>query len=340
MKRMADLRSDTVTRPTKPMLEAMFHAVVGDDVFGDDPTVQALEEKAATMFRMEAAVFCPSGTMTNQLAIKAHTRPGDEVICDATAHIYLFEGGGLGLNSGCSVRTLNGDHGRFTAADVEANINDPHNVHLPLTRLVSVENTSNKGGGSCWDFGELVKIAEVCRKHGLSYHLDGARLFNALCETGESPAQYGALFDSISICLSKGLGAPVGSLLLGKRDFIATSRRYRKAFGGAMRQSGYLAAAGIYALDHHIGRLREDHRRAKELGEIFRKSPFVSSVMPVETNIVIFEIAPEYNANDILKKLEEQNIQLAAFGPSTLRTVTHLDFDDEGVEWVKKGVRF
>lgn len=340
MKKLFDLRSDTVTRPTKPMLEAMFNAVVGDDVFGDDPTVRALEEKAATMFRMEAAVFCPSGTMTNQMAIKTHTKPGDEVICDATAHIYLFEGGGMGLNSGCSVRTLNGKRGRFTAADVEANINDPKNIHLPYTRLVSVENTSNKGGGSCWDFGELVKIAEVCRKHGLGYHLDGARLFNALCETGESPAQYGALFDSISICLSKGLGAPVGSLLLGKHDFIAAARRYRKAFGGAMRQSGYLAAAGIYALDHHVERLRDDHRRAKELGEVFLKAPFVSSVMPVETNIVIFDIAPEYSAKDILKKLEAQNILLAAFGPSTLRAVTHLDFDDEGLEWVREGVTF
>lgn len=340
MKKLFDLRSDTVTRPTKPMLEAMFNAVVGDDVFGDDPTVRALEEKAATMFRMEAAVFCPSGTMTNQMAIKTHTKPGDEVICDATAHIYLFEGGGMGLNSGCSVRTLNGNRGRFTAADVEANINDPKNIHLPYTRLVSVENTSNKGGGSCWDFGELVKIAEVCRKHGLGYHLDGARLFNALCETGESPAQYGALFDSISICLSKGLGAPVGSLLLGKHDFIAAARRYRKAFGGAMRQSGYLAAAGIYALDHHVERLRDDHRRAKELGEVFLKAPFVSSVMPVETNIVIFDIAPEYSAKDILKKLEAQNILLAAFGPSTLRAVTHLDFDDEGLEWVREGVMF
>jgi threonine aldolase len=318
------------------MLEAMFNASVGDDVFGDDPTVRALEEKAATMFRMEAAVFCPSGTMTNQIAIKAHTKPGDEVICDATAHIYLFEGGGMGLNSGCSVRTISGNRGRYTAADAEININDPHNIHLPFTRLVSVENTSNKGGGSCWDFGELVKIAEICRNHRLAFHLDGARLFNALCVTGESPAQYGALFDSISICLSKGLGAPVGSLLLGRRDFIAAARRYRKAFGGAMRQSGYLAAAGIYALDHHIERLQEDHRRAKELGDILGKTNFVSHVMPVETNIVIFDIAPEFKAGEILKQLQSHNVHMAAFGPSTLRAVTHLDFDDEDLEHVRK----
>ena len=263
---MIDLRSDTVTRPTPEMLQAMFSASVGDDVLKDDPTVNALEEKIATLFGMEAAIFCPSGTMSNQIAIKVHTRPGDEVICHKLSHVYYYEGGGIAFNSGSSVCLLEGDHGRITAEDVEAHIN-PDDIHRPQTRLISVENTMNKGGGAIYDFNELKKIGDVCKRHGLGYHLDGARLFNALVETKESPKQYGELFDSISICLSKGLGAPVGSLLLGSKAFIKQASRMRKVMGGGMRQSGFLAAAGIYALDNNIERLKEDHLRARLIGE-------------------------------------------------------------------------
>ncbi|HNW75058.1 MAG TPA: GntG family PLP-dependent aldolase, partial [Bacteroidales bacterium] len=248
---MIDLRSDTVTRPTKPMLEAMMAARVGDDVLGDDPTVNALEEKAAAMFGKEAALFCPSGTMTNQIAINVHTRPGDEVICHRFSHVYYYEGGGMMRNSGVSVCLLDGPRGLITAREVEDHINPASDPHRPLTTLVEVENTMNKGGGACYDFGELERISEVCRKQGLKFHLDGARLFNALTAAGGTTDQYGSIVDSVSVCLSKGLGAPVGSLLFGDRPFIKQGRRVRKAFGGGMRQAGYLAAAGIYAMDHN-----------------------------------------------------------------------------------------
>ena len=324
-----DLRSDTVTQPTKAMLEAMFSAKVGDDVFNEDPTIIELEQKAAAMFGKEAAIFCPSGTMTNQIAIKAHTRPGDEIICDQTAHVYNYEGGGIGFNSGCSVRLLQGDKGRFTASDVIENINSADDVHRPLSRLVVIENTSNRGGGSLWDLGEIEKIKETCRKNGLALHLDGARLFNALVETGETEIQFGNLFDSVSICLSKGLGAPVGSLLIGEKTFITHARRIRKVFGGGMRQAGYLAAAGIYALDHHISRLKEDHQRARHLGKLLEKLPFVTEVLPIQTNIVIFKLDEKMPSETFLKKLSENNILAVQFGKQTIRFVTHLDFNDE-----------
>ncbi len=262
---MIDLRSDTVTRPSGAMLSAMMGTAVGDDVFGDDPTVNKLESMIAGMFGMESALFCPSGTMTNQLAINVHTRPGDEVICHRYSHVYYYEGGGMMRNSGVSVCLLDGPRGLITAEEVERNIN-PEDIHRPVTSLVEVENTMNKGGGSCYQFEELERIAAVCRKYGLKFHLDGARLFNAIAVTGEPPEKYGGLFDSVSICLSKGLGAPVGSLLLGNKEFIKQARRVRKAFGGGMRQAGYLAAAGIYALENNIGRLKIDHQRAKFLG--------------------------------------------------------------------------
>lgn len=331
-----DLRSDTVTKPTKEMLEAMFSAKVGDDVFNEDPTIIALEQKTAAMFGKEAALFCPSGTMTNQIAMKAHTRPGDEIICDQTAHVYNYEGGGIGFNSGCSVRLLQGDKGRFTAGDVIENINSADDVHRPLSRLVVIENTSNRGGGSIWDLDEIGKIKETCRKNGLALHLDGARLFNALVETGETEIQFGNLFDSISICLSKGLGAPVGSLLLGEKVFITQARRIRKVFGGGMRQAGYLAAAGIYALDHHISRLKEDHQRARHLGKLLEKMPFVTEVLPIQTNIVIFKLAEKMPAATFLEKLAENNILAVQFGKQTIRLVTHLDFNDEMLMEVEK----
>lgn len=311
----------------------MFSARVGDDVLGDDPAVAELEKKIAVIFGKEAAVFCPSGIMANQIAIKAHTRPGDEVICDEFSHIYRFEGGGIALNSGCSVRLVSGDRGRIKAKDVLDNIN-PDNIHYPVTKLVSLENTCNKGGGSCYDFYDIVEISKVCMENNLKLHLDGARLFNALAETGEKPEDHGKLFDSVSICLSKGLGAPVGSVLSGDKSFIDETRRYRRSFGGGMRQSGYLAAAGIYALDNHIERLKEDHKRAKEIGNILKKMNYVSELIPVETNIIIFKLIDTINEQDLLDRLQENGINAVTFGPQTMRMVTHLDFTDYMLEEV------
>lgn len=326
---MIDFRSDTVTRPTPEMLKAMFSATVGDDVLGDDPTVISLEEKAARMFGMEATLFCASGTMANQIAIKAHTQPGDEVICHKLSHVYYYEGGGIAMNSGASVCLLDGDQGRITAKDVAMHINPPNDPHRPLTRLISVENTMNKGGGSIYDFNELIAIEKVCRENRLKFHLDGARLFNALVETNETPADYGKLFDSISICISKGLGAPVGSVLLGDKDFIWRARRIRKVFGGGMRQAGYLAAACIYALDNNVERLREDHNKAKQLESLLHSLPYVESVMPVQTNLVFFRLKPEMPVANFLTHLRENDIHAMALAPQEVRFVTHLDITDE-----------
>ncbi|MCB2221502.1 MAG: threonine aldolase [Bacteroidetes bacterium] len=329
MNQIIDLRSDTVTKPTKGMLDAMFSAKVGDDVFGDDPTVNELQQKAADMFGMEAALFCPSGTMTNQIAIKVHTKPGDEVICEQGSHVYRYEGGGIGFNAGSSIRLIQGDRGRIKAQQVTENFNNPDDPHLPLTRLVVAENTANRGGGSCYQLTDLEAISKVCEEKGLGFHLDGARLFNALVTTGITPKQIGTIFDSVSICLSKGLGAPVGSLLLGSKDFIKQGLRVRKVFGGGMRQAGYLAAAGIYALDHHIERLAEDHKRAMLIGQTLESCSFVKEVLPIETNIVIFTLQDDVMDADFLNKLKEHNIWAVGFGPQMIRMVTHLDFSDE-----------
>lgn len=331
---MIDLRSDTVTRPGTRMLEAMMKAKVGDDVLGDDPAVKALEKMTAAIFGTEASLFFPSGTMANQVAIKVHTSPGDEVICDESSHIYNFEGGGIALHSGCSVKLLRGDRGRFTAQDVADQINDRNDVHQALTRLVAVENTSNKGGGSCYDFRELEKIAEVCKKENLSYHLDGARVFNALIHSGDNPLQYGRLFDSISVCLSKGLGAPVGSVLVGNNKFIARARRFRKAFGGGMRQAGYLAAAGIYALENNIERLAEDHRRAAELEKTLLSLSYVEEVLPVDTNIIIFSLDRKIDTGEFLNVLKKKGVAMIPFGKQHIRAVTHLDFSEKDLELV------
>lgn len=328
-----DLRSDTVTRPTPAMREAMLRAQLGDDVFGEDPTVNALEERMATMFGHQAALFCPSGTMTNQIAINVHTRPGDEVILHRHSHVYYYEGGAMMRNSGVSVCLLDGPRGQITAAEVERNIN-PDDIHRPVTSLVEVENTMNKGGGTVYPFQAMLEISAVCRRYGLKLHLDGARLFNALAETGEKAVDYAALCDSVSICLSKGLGAPVGSLLLGDKAFIRRARRVRKAFGGAMRQAGYLAAAGIYALDHNIDRLKEDNDRARRLGNLLERHPMVQSVIPVETNIVIFRLKKEGGAAEFLERLRDQDIHALPIDPSTIRFVTHLDFTGEMMERV------
>jgi threonine aldolase len=323
-----DFRSDTVTKPTPAMQEAMFKAKIGDDVFGEDPSINELEHMTAEMFGMEAAVFCPSGTMTNQIAIKCHTQPGDEVICDESSHIYQYEGGGIAFNSGASVKLLHGDRGRITAEQVLASI-QPDDVHRPHSRLVSLENTSNRGGGSCYDMEALHKIKAVCSEKGLAFHLDGARLWNALVAKKQTAKEYGELFDSISVCLSKSLGCPVGSLLLGKKDLIKKARRIRKVFGGGMRQAGFLAAAGIYALRHNINRLDEDHQHAKMIGNVLAKKKFISQVLPIETNIIIFELDGSISAPDLVAKMKTYDILGYAIAPNRVRLVTHLDISGE-----------
>lgn len=329
-----DLRSDTVTKPTKAMKEAMFQAPVGDDVLGDDPTVIALEEKAAELFAHEAALFCPSGTMTNQIAIKVHTNAPGEVICDELAHIYRYEGGGIGFNSGLSTRLIKGDSGRFTLEQLIPEIN-ADDVHFPPTQLVSIENTCNKGGGSCWDMNEIKKISSFCKKERLPLHLDGARLYNALVAKDIDPAAMGQHFDSISLCLSKGLGCPVGSLLIGNKTFIKQARRIRKVLGGGMRQAGYLAAAGIYALDNNVKRLKIDHENAKTLGSIIATKSIVKEVLPVETNIVIFKLNDTIGAEDYLIKLKEKDIHAVGMGYQTIRFVTHLGIGEEAMKALK-----
>ncbi len=328
---MIDFRSDTVTRPTPGMLNAMYNAPVGDDVFGEDPTINQLEYFAAVLFGMEAAIFCPSGTMTNQIAIKCHTQPGDEVICDHLSHIYQYEGGGIAFNSGCSVRLLQGDRGRITAEQVLGAIH-PDDIHKPISTLVSLENTANRAGGSCYDFQEIQSIRKVCDAHQLKLHLDGARLFNALVAKNETCKQYGEVFDTISICLSKGLGAPVGSLLLGPAAFIKKARRFRKVFGGGMRQAGMLAAAGLYALEHHVQRLQEDHQHTQLLADTLQQKDFVGEILPVETNIVIFEVKGRFTAADLVTTLKQSNILALAISPTQIRLVVHLDITPAMIE--------
>ncbi len=325
-----DLRSDTVTRPTPAMLEAMMTAKVGDDVFGEDPSINTLETMAARLFGMEAALYCPTGTMSNQIAIKCHTQPGDEVICEKSSHVYIYEGGGIAFNSGSQVRALDGDRGRITAGQVSLAIN-PDDVHRARTSLVSLENTCNRGGGSCYDPGEIGKIRQVCADNQLKLHLDGARLFNAMVATGVSGAEFGQLFDTISVCLNKGMGCPIGSILIGPAAFIKQARRVRKVFGGGMRQAGFMAAAGIYALENNIGRLAEDHAHARQLGEAIAKKDFVRSVMPVESNIVIFEVDQGGCAKEIAQQLKEKGLLAIAISANQIRFVTHLDISPEMV---------
>ncbi|RDY61727.1 threonine aldolase family protein [Flagellimonas nanhaiensis] len=324
-----NLISDTVTKPTEGMLQAMMSAPVGDDVFKNDPSVNALEEKVADYFGREAALFFPSGTMTNQTAIKLHTQPGEQLICDKYAHVYNYEGGGVSFNSGVSCKLVDGHRGMMTAEQVEESINPPDFYHSPLTSLVCIENTTNKGGGACWDFAELERIKNVCDQNNLKYHLDGARLWNALVAKKENPKDYGSLFDSISVCLSKGLGCPVGSVLVGDQKLIDDALRIRKVLGGGMRQSGYLAAAGIYALDHHVERLAEDHKKATEIGKSLKSLDYIKKVEPIETNIIIFELdESKMMAPSFLKKLEENKISIIGMGQGKLRIVTHLDYTD------------
>lgn len=331
-----NLISDTVTKPTEQMLHAMMNAKVGDDVFQSDPTVIELQNKLAVMFGKEAALYFPSGSMANQAAIKLHTNPGEQMICDKWSHVYNFEGGGAAANSGVSCLLIDGERGMFTAKQLDGFINDPSNIHLAATSLISIENTTNKGGGACWDLEEIIRIKQVCKKNNLNFHLDGARLFNALVAKNETPKQYGELFDTISVCLSKGLGAPIGSVLLGAKAHIKKALRIRKLFGGAMRQVGYLAAAGIYALDNHIERLALDHKKAKELGETLSKLFYIKYVAPIETNIIIFNLNDDVAENDFIIKLKENAILISSMGQGKLRMVTHLDFTDEMLQKVVK----
>lgn len=328
-----DLRSDTVTKATPAMLEAMMQAKVGDDVYNEDPTVAELEQKTAAIFGMEAGLFCPSGTMTNQIAIRISTQPQHEVVCDKKSHIYNYEGGGIASNSLASVRLMEGPRGRFTAEDVRDGI-QPDDLHYPVSAMVAIENTVNKGGGCCYAWTEIEAISAVCKENNLYYHLDGARIFNALVAKPEDARKYGQHFDTISVCLSKGLGAPVGSVLLASRKRILQAKRVRKVFGGGMRQAGYLAAAGIYALDNHVERLKEDHQRAAELGKILSQLPFVEEVVPVETNIVIFSLKDKVAAQKLIAFLESQQIKASLFGKKEIRFVTHLDFGDDMLEKV------
>ena len=324
-----DLISDTVTRPTKKMLEVMMHAKVGDDVFKMDPTVNELQEKAAAMFGMEDALFFPSGTMANQTAIKLHTQPGDQLICDKYAHVFNYEGGGAAFNSGVTCKLIDGNRGMFSAEQLQEAVAGRADIHVPFSRLVCIENTTNKGGGACWDFTELEKVQKIAKGNNLAFHIDGARLFNALVAKNETPEQYGKLFDTISICLSKGLGAPIGSILLGSKVHIAKALRIRKLFGGAMRQVGFLAAAGIYALDKHIERLAEDHRKANEIGEVLGSVSYVTKLEIIETNIVIFYVDKEIGADNFIQKMKAKNILLTPMGAGRIRIVTHLDYTND-----------
>ena len=332
---LVDLRSDTVTQPSPAMRQAMLDAPVGDDVFGEDESIQALQQRCAELTGHEAALFCPSGTMTNQVAIQVHTRPGDEVICDKLSHIYNYEGGGIARNSGASVRLMHGDRGRYDLEEMIANIN-PADSHYARTSLVAVEDTCNKGGGAVWNVDELARLSEASRARGLGFHLDGARVWNAWVQRGEwgdasALQNYGRLFDSMSLCLSKGLGCPVGSVLVGSESFIAEAHRSRKVMGGGMRQAGVLAAAGLHALDHHVTRLEQDHRHARMLEQTLGAHPDVAHVDAVDTNIVIFTL-PEATADRVVQAFSNMGIACFDFGPNKVRLVTHLDVATAKVE--------
>jgi threonine aldolase len=331
---MIDLRSDTVTKPSQAMLDAMINAPVGDDVFGEDPTVNELENYAAELFGKEAALYCSSGTQTNQIAINVHVSPGGEVICHKESHVYKYEGGGIARNSGASVRLIDGNRGRISAEEVRNWINPEHDVHFPLTQLVSIEDTANRGGGAIYNFEEIKKLRELCDELNLPLHLDGARVFNALIENKIDLKMYGSQFDSISICLSKGLGAPVGSLLLGSKAFIIKAHRVRKVFGGGMRQAGIIAAGGLFALKNNIERLTYDHQNAKQLERTLITCDWVESVIPVETNIVVAILKNAGKRDEIIEKLKANNILTMPFGPGMLRMVTHLDINDLEIEQV------
>lgn len=333
----ADFRSDTVTKPTKDMLDAMTKAPIGDDVLGDDPTVKRLESIASEMFGMESGLFCPSGTMTNQIAINVHCRPGEELICSPLSHIYNYEGGGVAFNSGVQIRTGGDNYGRIFPEDIKRLIQPEIDVHAAQSRLVVVENTSNKGGGTCLGIALLKDLAAIARSNGLNYHLDGARVFNAIVRDNESSEDYN-FFDTISICLSKGLGAPVGSLLLGNKDFISQGKRVRKRFGGGMRQSGYLAAAGIYALQNNINRLSLDHDLAQRIFIKLSQLDFIAEIKPVQSNIVLFRVKNSTSTIDLHNHLLLRNILIILMDKDWMRIVTHLDIKEKHIQDLFEGL--
>ncbi len=336
---MIDLRSDTVTKPNDEMKNAMFNASLGDDVFEEDPTVTELENRLAEIFGMEAGIFCPSGTMTNQIALNIHLKPGDEVICSRESHIYNYEGGGIAKNSSASVRLIEGSSGIIKAHEINDNIN-PDDVHYPISSLVALENTCNRGGGVCYSINDMKEISDVCKEYNLPLHLDGARVFNAIVKNNENPLQYGEIFNSISVCLSKGLGAPLGSVLIGDYDFIKKARRVRKVFGGGMRQVGIVASAGIYALENNIERLKDDHLHAKMIGQALQKCSWINSVLPVETNIVVGNLNEDKDNMSFIDLLNEKNIKAIPFGKGRVRMVTHLEIDKSNAETVVKALNF
>ena len=326
-----DFRSDTVTKPSKEMLDFMFQAEVGDDVYGEDPTVFALEKFASEYFGKEAALFCTSGTQSNQIGLQLNLRPGGEVICHADSHIYRYEGGGIAKNSGASVKLLDGNYGRLNVNQVKSAIN-PDDIHLPLTQLVSLEDTANKGGGAVYEFNDIKEISSFCKSVNLPVHLDGARMMNALTVNKISPKEYASQFDTISLCLSKGLGAPIGSLLIGTKDHIKQARRIRKSMGGGMRQAGYIAAAGLYALQNNVARLKDDHLKASYLGESIKTLSWIKEIYPIQTNIVIVELHKPSQQTEIIQLLKENLILCNAFGPTAIRFVTHLDVSDNQIQ--------
>ena len=325
-----DLRSDTVTRPTPAMRAAMAAAEVGDDVYGEDPTINRLEDRVAQMFGKEASLFVSSGTMSNQICIRAHTQPGDELLCESTCHVYVWEAGGPAVLSGVSCRTIEGDYGVLDVVQLEDKIR-PANEHYVRTRLVSLENTHNRGGGRVYPLDKVKAIGEWAHAHGLLMHLDGARIWNAIVATGISAAEWAKSFDSLSVCFSKGLGAPVGSALLGSKEFIERARRIRKLFGGGMRQGGIIAAAALYAIENHLERLAEDHRNAQIIAQAIQDSPGLRlDPTYVETNLVWFELDPEVMAaKEFVARLREHGILIHGGDSPTMRACTHLDVSTE-----------
>ena len=329
-----NLISDTVTLPSSGMLDAMQNAKVGDDVFKEDPAVNALEDKVAQLFGKEAALFFPSGTMANQTAIKIHTQPGEQLICDHYAHVFNYEGGGVSFNSGVSCALIEGERGRITADQVASKINPPDFYHSPLSTLVCLENTTNKGGGAFYDLKAIEAIRLVCDEHQLGLHLDGARIWNALVASGQDAKSYGALFDTISVCFSKGLGAPVGSALIGSKASMEKALRVRKVFGGGMRQAGFLAAAASFAIDHQWESLSEDHQKAKELKSVLEQLPYIKKVEAVDTNIVIFNLLDTAKEAAFMNKMQEHEIRFISMGQGKLRMVTHRDYTQEQHQYV------
>ena len=335
---MIDLRSDTVTQPTAAMRTAIANAIVGDDVLGDDPTVQQLEAEVAALLGKEAAVYMPSGTMTNQVALRVHTEPGDEIILESEAHIYYYEGGGPAAISGVSCRLIPGRNGVFTAADLRQALR-PEDVHFPRSRLVCLENTHNRGGGQVLPLSEIEAIAQVCREHDLKLHLDGARFWNACIATGISEADYARPFDSLSVCFSKGLGAPVGSALVGSAAAMQRARRFRKMLGGGMRQAGMMAAGALYAMQHHRARLQTDHDHARQLAVGLAQIDGIGvDLTSVQTNIVIFQ-TPDWAAQQVANQLQQRGVSLFAFGPHSLRAVTSLMVSTAQIEQAIEIVR-